>query len=348
MSDSSEKTENATPQKLREARKRGQVPRGNDIPATLTLLFATLYLWLSWDSMVESFKAMLLVTPQLLGKDFHQTLPAAIETILVDALFTWAIPFSMFLVIAGILGNILQFGFLFSLDPIMPKPEKINPAEGAKRIFSMRQVVQTLLSLAKTLIVGLVLLIVLRMGMKELLHAIEQCHVACQQDITEYMLGRLILYLLPVLIALAVLDYLFQRAQFMKQQRMTKEEIKREFKEQFGDPHVRGARQGIRREMAEQDIQKRIRTSRLLVLDMGLAVAIHYEQDKTPLPIIVAIGKGNMARKMAEIAQKEHVPIVSDPTLAQKLADEGKIDQYIPESTIPKIADALRKTAKSP
>lgn len=342
---SSEKSEKATPKKLREARKKAQVPRSNDLPSAMILLFATLYLWLTWDWTVEQFKQMFTTIPLLINMEFHQALQTGMKTLLVDALFGMAIPFSMFLVIAGILGNIIQFGFVFSFDPIIPRPDKINPAEGAKRIFSMRQFVQTLLSLAKTIIVGIVLLLVLRLGMQELLHPIEQCNVECQQQVTEYLMRRLIFFILPILIVLAVLDYIFQHFQFMKKQRMTKDEVKRENKEIYGDPHVRGARIGIRREMAEQDIQARIRIARMIVLDMGLAIAIQYEADKTPLPIIVAIGKGNMARKMTEIAQQERVPLIIDPSLAQKLVDEGKIDQYIPDSTISQVARALQKAA---
>ena len=342
---SSEKSEKATPKKLREARKRAQVPRSKDIPSATQLLFAALYLWLTWDWTVEQLKEMLLVVPQLINMDFTQALRTGFEAILQHALYNLAIPFSMFLLIAGILGNIVQFGFVFSFDPIIPRPQKINPADGAKRIFSIKQFVETLLSLAKTIIVGVVLLLVLHGGMQELLHPIEQCNVECQQQVTEHLMGTLIFMILPILITLAVLDYLFQHAQFMKEQRMTKDEVKRENKETYGDPHVRGAREGIRREMAEQDIQTRIRTARMIVLDMGIAIAVQYEADKMPLPIIVAIGKGNMARKMSEIAQKEHVALISDPALAQKLADEGKIDQYIPESTITQVARALQKAA---
>lgn len=342
---SSEKSEKATPKKLREARKRAQVPRSKDIPSVILLLFAALYIWLTWDWTLEQLKEMFLVVPQLIGMNFYQALSTGFTAILGHALWGLAIPFSMFLLVAGILGNIIQFGFVFSFDPIIPRPDKINPAEGAKRIFSMRQFVDTLLSLAKTIIVGIILLVVLRGGMQELLHPIEQCNVECQQQVTEHLMSKLIFIILPILLALAVLDYLFQYSQFMKEQRMTKDEVKRENKEVYGDPHVRGARAGIRREMAEQDIQARIRTARMIVLDMGLAIAVQYEADKTPLPIIVAIGKGNMARKMTEIAQKERVPLISDPALAQKLADEGKIDQYIPDSTISQVARALQKAA---
>nr|WP_308874094.1 EscU/YscU/HrcU family type III secretion system export apparatus switch protein [Thiothrix subterranea] len=203
---------------------------------------------------------------------------------------------------------------------------------------------QPYFSLLKTIIIGAILLIVLRAGLSELLHAIKQCNVECQQTVIEDLTSQLMLYILPILIFIAVLDFLFQSQQFIKDQRMTKEEVKKEMKDIFGDPHVRSARQGIRRELSEQDIKKRISTARLVILDMGVAVALQYEAGKTPLPIIVAIGKNNMSRKMAEIATLENVPVVSDPGLVQDLLSEGKLDQYIPEKTIDRVANLLRQT----
>ncbi len=95
----------------------------------------------------------------------------------------------------------------------------------------------------------------------------------------------------------------------------------------------------LRREMNEQDVRTRLKTARLVVIDIGLAVALHYEQGETPLPIVVAIGKAGMARKMVEIAQIEDIPVVSD-----RLVEEGQIDQFIPAITIDRVANAMRST----
>lgn len=341
---SQEKTEQPTSRKLEKAREKGQVAQSKDVPSALIMLFTVLYFFLAWNWIVEQFKEMFYAIPQLYALSFPQALGIGLKLMLEKALMTIALPFAFMTVVAGILGHIIQFGFLFSLDPIIPRPEKISPSSGFKRMFSAKQFVTTLISLLKTLIVAAVLLIVVRTGISELVHALEQCNVECQKSVVEHLTRQLILYILPLLLFMAVLDFLFQRQQFTKDQRMTKEEVKQEMKDIFGDPHVRGARQGIRRELAEQDIQKRIRTARLLILDMGMAIALQYEQGVMPLPIIVAIGKGNMARKMVEIATAENVPLASDPALAQELADKGKIDQYIPETTISKIAQLLRQT----
>lgn len=342
--DSSDKTEKASPKKLRDARKKGQVARSNDIAPALGLLFTALYFWLTWESNLEQLKEMFLVIPLLYSLDFRQALETGLNMVISKGFWGMIMPFALLMMLSGLIGNLLQAGFVFAIDPILPRMEKINFATGFKRIFSLKQVVQTLLSLLKTLIVGAVVLIVFRIGIEELLHPVQQCNVPCQQTVIEYLTKLLIMFILPILIAVAVLDYIFQYNQFLKEQRMTKEELKREAKEIFGDPHVRGARQGMRREMAEQDIQQRIRTARLVILDMGMAIALQYEAGVTPLPVIVAIGKGMMARKMVEIATKENIALVSDSSLAQELADNGKLDNYIPESTITRVAQVMRRT----
>lgn len=341
---SQEKTEQPTSRKLEKAREKGQVAQSKDVPSALIMLFAVVYFFLAWEWILDQFKEMFYLVPRLFSLDFTQALGIGIKALIEKALLTIALPFAMMTAVAGVLAHIVQHGFLFSVDPVIPRPDKISLSSGFKRTFSAKQFVTTLLSLLKTIIVAAVLLVVLRTGISELVHAVEQCNVPCQQSVIQYLLRQLILYVLPLLLFMAILDFLFQRQQFIKDQRMTKEEVKREMKDIYGDPHVRGARQGIRRELAEQDIQKRIRTARLIILDMSMAVALQYEQGVTPLPIIVAIGKGNMARKMAEIGTAENVPLVSDPALAQELVDKGKIDQYIPDPTISRVAQLLRQT----
>lgn len=341
---SQEKTEQPTHRKLEKAREKGQVARSNDVSSALIMLFTVLYFFVAWDWIVAKFMEMFDIVPRLYTMPFPQAVEIGFKAIMENALYSIAVPFAMITVVAGILGNIVQFGFVFSLETVIPNLEKVSISSGFKRIFSAKQFVTTLLSLLKTIIIAVILVFVLRAGISELFHAIKQCDVVCQKTIVEHLTKQLMLFILPILVAMAVLDFLFQKQQFTKDQRMTKEEVKKEMKDIFGDPHVRSARMGLRREMSEQDIQTRIRTARLVILDMGVAVALQYEQGVTPLPVIVAIGKGNMARKMAEIATVENVPVVSDPALVQDIISEGKIDQYIPEKTIDKVANLLRQT----
>ncbi|MBK8453153.1 MAG: EscU/YscU/HrcU family type III secretion system export apparatus switch protein [Thiofilum sp.] len=343
---SSEKTEDATPKKLRDARKRGQVARSKDIPSALILIAIILYFVLSWNTILENLKETFNVISTLLSYDFGVALSGSLKVINEKIILEIILPFSLVVTVAAILGNIGQFGFLFSFDSMKPDFAKINPAEGMKRIFSVKQLVETLLSLLKTIVISIIMLYVVYIGIKLLLNDVQQCNVLCQQFINEDLISKLFLYIIPAILVMAVVDFIFQRQQFLKEQRMTKEELKREFKEMFGDPHVVGERRNLRRELAEQDIQKRIKTARLVIVDIGVAIALQFEQGVTPLPLIAAIGRGPVARRMLEIAQIENVPTIQNPKLAQLLLEEGKVDQYIPTSSIEGVAQAMRQNPK--
>ncbi|WP_020560409.1 EscU/YscU/HrcU family type III secretion system export apparatus switch protein [Thiofilum flexile] len=349
MSDSSsgEKTEDATPKKLRDARKRGQVARSKDIPSAVILLAVILYFTLSWNLILQNTKELFNIIMLLPGYDFNQALGISLKAITDKILIDIILPFSLIITLAAIIGNIAQFGFILSFESMKPNFSKINPAEGMKRIFSVKQLVETLLSLIKTIVISIIMLYVLYIGIKLLLNDVQQCNVLCQQLINEDLVSKLFLYIIPAILVMAAIDFIFQRQQFSKEQRMTKDEIKREFKEMFGDPHVVGERRNMRRELAEQDIQKKIKTARLIIVDIGVSIALQYEQGVTPLPLIAAIGRGPMARRMLEIAQVENVPMVQNPRLAQLLLEEGKVDQYIPSSSIDGVAQAMRQTPKN-
>lgn len=343
---SGEKTEKATPKKLRDAKKKGQVPRSKDIPSALILLVATIYFWVMSDWLLAKMGEIFIIIPHLQTLSFNEAVSHALTITLQVAGATIILPFVGIAALSGLIGNIVQFGILFSVDPVIPRLEKVSFGSGFKRIFSMKQFVDTLLSLVKTILIGVALYVVVHNGLPELLTEIKQCDVACKKDVVTDIMSNLMMMILPLIITLAIIDFIFHKIQFEKDQRMTKEEIKREMKDMYGDPHVRGARHGMRRELTEQDIHSRIKTARLVIIDIGVAIALYYEQDVTPLPIIVAIGKEGMARKMVEIAQIENVALVSDARLVDDLLDEGKLDQYIPPSTIDRVARAMRSTNK--
>lgn len=341
---SSDKTEQATPKKLREARKKGQVAQSKDVAPALIMLFGALYFWVAGRWLFQMFIDIFTTIPDLQNRPFIQAVTASLDIILGTVVGVIVLPFVMLMAITGALAFVLQFGFVFAFDPMLPRLEKISFTSGFKRIFSAKQFVSTGLSLVKTLVIAAALFFVVYWGLSELLHEIKQCDVICQVSIVKDMFMTLMMIVLPLMIVMAVLDFIFQKSQFDKDQKMTKDEVKREMKDMYGDPHVKGAREGIRREMSEQDVRTRIKTARLVIIDIGVAVALHYEQDVTPLPLIVAIGKAGMARTMVEIAQIEDVPVISDARLVADLVEEGKIDQYIPTATIDRIAQAMRNT----
>lgn len=341
---SGEKTEEATPKKLRDAKKKGQVSSSKDIPPAFIMFVAAMYFWLAGGWLLEKLVELFILIPSLQVLPFEQAVGLTVDILVQLVVGAILLPFIAMVTVTALLSNILQFGVIFAFDPMMPKLSKISFTSGFKRIFSVKQLVETTFSLVKTILIALALAYVIRSGIGELLHEIKQCDVPCQVEITSDLFLTLMAMVLPLMMIMSILDLAFQKKQFAKDQKMTKEEVKREMKDMFGDPHVKGAREGIRREMNEHDVRTRLKTARLVIIDIGLAVALHYDQETTPLPVIVAVGKAGMARKMVEIAQLENVPVVTNRSLVEDLIEEGEIDQYIPASTIDRVANAMRKT----
>jgi len=304
-----------------------------------------MYFWFGWDWLFENIKEVLISISFIYTMDFNLALSNMIDSVMKMVIYTIALPFSIMMMIAGILGNVLQTGFVLSFDPIIPSGDKISPIKGFGRIFSVKQVIKTFFSSLKIIGMSLIIVYVVRLGITEYMHSLSQCDVSCQMLVFQSLLKKLIMILLPILIVVAAMDFMFQRAQFMKDQRMTKDEVKREYKNQEGDPEIKGARKAEQRKMLEQDIAKKVKESRVLIAGINLVVAIKYDDD-LPLPILVAIGKERMSFKMIEIANKERVKIIADPELARKLSNDGTIDQYIPSSTIQEVARAIQQAGE--
>jgi type III secretion protein U len=340
--DKDSKTEEPTSQKLKEARKKGQVARSEEFAPTLMFLFAVMYFWFGWDSMFLNIKEVFTSISFIYTMDFTLALDNIIDKVMSKVIYSIILPFAILMLVAGILGNVLQTGILFSVDPVIPKGEKIDPMKGFGRVFSVKQVIKTLLSIVKIVGMSIIIVYVVRLGIQDYMHDISQCDVRCQMLVFQTLLKKLIMILLPILIIVAAIDFMFQKSQFTKDQRMTKDEVKREYKSQEGDPEIKGARKEEQRKMLEQDMNKKVKESRVVIVGMNLAVALKYNED-LPLPILLAIGKNRMSFKMIEIANKERVKIIADPDLAMKLASDGTIDQYIPSETIEGAAHAIQQ-----
>lgn len=236
----------------------------------------------------------------------------------------------------------MQFGVPFSFDPVLPKYQKIDPVQGFKRIFSIKSVIKTLFSVFKIIIAGIIIIFITRMAIEAMIIDVKQCNVICMKETMEDLIFKMVMALLIFLIIIAILDFIFQKSQFLKEQMMTKDEIKREYKNREGDPEIKGQRRSLQREMLNTDIGERIKKSRLLIAGHRYVIAIQYDSEM-PLPLILAMGIGGTARQMTDIAKKENVAIIADPKLAETLKADGTIDQYIPESAIAGIVKAIQQ-----
>ena len=245
--------------------------------------------------------------------------------------------------VIGIAANAAQIGFLFTFEPIIPKFEKLNPVEGAKKIFSMKNLFEFLKNIVKVCFLGYLLYKIIWASVPELL---TMCY-GTVDDIfpcLKLMLKRLAVYTSFGYIVIAVVDRLFQGRNFTKQMMMTKDEVKREYKEMEGSAEIKQAQRQFRDEILNgPDPAKAAKKSNVVVTNpTHLAVGIRFKAEEAPLPRICALGSGRIAKIIRETALAEGIPIMEDKPLARALYAEGKIEDFIPDSLIEPVAEVLK------
>jgi flagellar biosynthetic protein FlhB len=267
-----------------------------------------------------------------------------IHNLMLDVVITTVkicIPVFLAILIGGLAANYLQVGFLFSLKPLTPNLNRINPIEGAKRIFSKRALIELVKSLAKVGIVSYV-------GYSELREQFSNIPLLLELDLRNsvIIIGQgifmVVMKISMALMAIAAFDYFFQRRDFEKNIRMSKYELKQELKQTEGDPLIRGRIKDRQREIARRRMMQAVPTADVVITNpVHYAVALKYEQDKNEAPVVVAKGQGYIALKIKEVAALNRVHIVENKPLARSLYSMVAIGQEIPQELYQAVAEIL-------
>ena len=339
---SGEKTEMPTQKKLRDARQKGQVCTSKDIVSTAILI--VLFAILGWMgvALVDDGTMLLSYIGQRLGGDpADATRPAMGMTTLVICKHSF-----IFVVVAaliGIVANAAQIGFLFTFEPIIPKLEKLNPVEGAKKIFSMKNLFEFLKNVVKVSFLGYLLYKIIWASVPELL---TMCYGTIDDifPCLKVMLKRLAVYTAFGYIVIAIVDRLFQGRNFTKQMMMTKDEVKREYKEMEGSAEVKQAQRQFRDEILNgPDPRQAVSKANVVVTNpTHISVGIRYAADEAPLPRICALGRDWVAKEMREEALSLGIPIIEDVPLARALYAKGKVEDFVPEDFLEPVAEILK------
>ncbi|MBR7180665.1 MAG: type III secretion system export apparatus subunit SctU [Kiritimatiellae bacterium] len=339
---SGEKTEMPTQKKLRDARQKGQVCTSKDIVSTAILI--VLFALLGWMGVALVDDASMLVSyiGQRLAEDpFEATRPAMGMTALVICKHSF-----IFVIVAAVIGiaaNTAQIGFLFTFEPIIPKLEKLNPVEGAKKIFSMKNLFEFLKNVVKVSFLGYLLYKIIWASVPELL---TMCYGTIDDIFPslKLMLKRLAVYTAFGYIVIAIVDRLFQGRNFTKQMMMTKDEVKREYKEMEGSAEIKQAQRQFRDEILNgpDPVRAAKKSSVVVTNPTHIAVGIRFNADEYPLPRICAMGADRTAKIIRETALAEGIPVMEDRPLARALYAKGKVEDFIPESLIEPVAEILK------
>jgi len=337
------RSEEATPFKLEQARKRGTVAKSPDMVTAGMLLVVVVYLyWLGWSTAKGELKLAQTALAQAGRLDFS---PAAtlgfVGRLLTESVHA-LVPFLLALVIGAIVSNLAQTGPVFSLKPLSPDFSRINPAEGFKRFLSMRILYTAVKSLFKLLLLGCVFTMALHSMLSPLLGLLGADPVGYAPkllDLAASLAGKLAL----VIFALALIDVVYVHREFAKKMLMSRRELREEVKHREGDPRVRARLRELRNELLKRSrALKKLPSADVLVTNpTHIAVAISYKHGEMHAPRLVAKGAGGLAQKMREVASRHRVPVVQHPALARALFHRVDYDQFVPEEFYPQVLKIL-------
>lgn len=342
--DPASKTEEATPRKLEEARRKGDVAKSQDIPQWMSLAAACSVI-LATGGMFSAQMANDLIpfiaSPHdmigaLEGGGGGEIMRRAVWS---AAPFLGAVLFAA--AAAGAAGNILQQGFLWTGDKLKPDLSKISPLKGFKRVFGVDGLVQFLKTLLKVVAVGVISWFVLKSHAREF----ENLAAMSPAMILPAALKLSLALLTPVLAflaATAAADWLWSKVRFADQMKMTREELKEDFKQSEGDPHVKARLRQLRAERSRKRMMQNVPTATVVITNpTHYAIALRYVQGETAAPLCVAKGVDSLALKIREVAGEHDVPILEDPPLARALYATVDVDETIPREHFEAVARVI-------
>ena len=337
-----ERTEAATPRRREEARQQGQVARSAEISAIAGLLAGMIALRLGYGSMLKGLQEFTSLTLSRAG-----TAEIGVASLRVEALGAAlaigkvAGPFMLAICVGGVIGNLLQVGFMFNFKPLMPKWDKLNIIQGIPRLFSMQALVGLGKSLVKAIVIGVIIYSFMKANMEKVI-GLAGMGLGDMGKITGQMMWELLVKSAIALLVIAALDYLYQRFQHEKNLRMTKTESKEEYKRTEGDPFIRMRRRQRHREIARHRMMQAVRNATVVVTNpTHIAVALRYAPKESLAPVLVAKGERLIAEKIKEIAGECRIPVIENVPLARALHKSVKLGQQVPPELYQAVAEVL-------
>jgi flagellar biosynthesis protein FlhB len=338
-----DKSETATPYKLAEARKRGQVSKSVDLTVAAVFLVLAAMFYGTADGIIRRELSLCREAFEQLGRTDWSP----------DATFAWlaglagrslvvVAPLVAALVITAALANFLQSGGVFSFHPVKPDPQRLNPVAGFKRLFSARLLFDTAKSVVKVLVLGTVVCMVIAAAA----HSTGSLPYRTPRALLQWLQGHtgtVLFQLALVLLVIGIIDLVYVRREFAKRMRMSKREVKDEHKQREGDPRIRGRLRELRMQLLRQAKSARSLPDAdvLITNPTHVAVALAYKHGDMPAPRLLTKGAGEHAARLRRRARKLGIPIVQNPPLARALFRQVDHDGYVPSQLYPDVAKIL-------
>ena len=340
-----DKTEPATPKHLEDARNEGRVARSVELSNGLTLLvaFLSIKLFGSFTAGIftGSFETFYNMFPDLLKNDFTpQTSARIFGRGLIDVLIG-VIPYLLALFVIAFVQNVLQFGFKVTTKPLQPKPDKLNPINGFKRMFSLEKVLELLRSILKLAVIALLVYNELKDKAIMILNIYDMDMNYALATVYDEVIN-LGIEISAVFTGIGFVDLFYQKWKYKEDLKISKQEIKDEYKNDEGDPEVKNRiRQKMREASRRRMMQEVPKADVVITNPTHYAVALTYDKDRAAAPLVVAKGADYLAQKIKEVARENNVEIVENRALARMLYFNVEVGDQIPPELYQMVAEVL-------
>jgi flagellar biosynthetic protein FlhB len=340
--DPASKTEEPSAKKLEDARRRGEVIKTPDLSSLLSLVgsFAVIAVaggWLAQDMVAKL--TPFLAHPASMRMDGPSGVEVGRDAVM--AAMPTLLAVTVAAGVAGAAGNLLQTGFMFTPDKLKPDASKLNILKGFQRLFGMDNLMNFLKSALKIFVTGIVAWITLKPHAGEITN-LPGMPIGQVLPLSMKLAQSLMISVVCFLAVTAGVDWLYQRHSFLKKMRMSKEEVKEEYRNQEGDPHVKARQKQLRMEKARRRMMQNVASATVVVMNpTHYAVALRYEPGETAAPMCVAKGMDDIALKIREVAEDNGVEVIEDPPLARALYATVEIDRQIPEEHFQAVAKVI-------
>lgn len=345
--DDSQKTEDPSQKRLDDALKKGQVPTSREVSSFMLLLsFAIIIIWFA-PYMMKTTTGHLykfIESPEDLVLDASGAKTIFID-VLIDFFTVFVAPISL-LIVAIFISSFLQHGFIITFETIKPKLEKISPIKGLKRLFSMKTMVEFIKGIIKITLIGVIAFFAVypELGNIDIIsdYTITGLLLFLAKLATRFMIG-----VCSVMLLIAIMDFLYQKFEYTKTLRMSKRDMKDEYKQTEGNPEIKAKLREIRSQRSRQRMMQAMPTADVVITNpTHYSVALKYDPQIREAPVVIAKGKDLIALRIREVAKEHKIPLVQNPPLARALFNSVELNQEIPYEHYHAVAEVIKYVYK--
>jgi flagellar biosynthetic protein FliR/FlhB len=346
---SDDKTEEATPKKKSDSRGKGQIARSKDVSVAITMVVCTMLIAALWGMLTDGFKEVIiyfLKFPMLEELSQENTLLNIVITVALKTAGL-VLPFALPIMLGGIIANLMQTGFLFTKEPLKPSFGKLNPLTGMKNMFSKRSLVDLSKNIVIISIVSYLAYSYMVDNYKNILGVSNLYLPSLGIEVKNLVVG-IFKKICIVLVIVAAIDYFLQVRMHNKEMKMTKQEVKDEYKQSEGDPQIKGKIKQKQREIGMKRMMQSVADATVVITNpTHLAIALKYEEGgNMEAPKVVAKGADYIALKIKNIAKENEVPVIENKPLARIMYERVEIDDDIPQDLYQGVAEILAVVMK--